>query len=164
MKTEQLQIRVSAQMKAAIRNGANAAKMDMSEWILTRLFPERANEFQRLVETLAESSPNDRFYAFASINEFLSKLNGFELLEAVSKPPSEYVLNDFAFNYLAAMVELACNEKKIHAPKWTNHATGLDSPYFGSQLMSVRLHLLTAAPPPFRKRNIFIDSSIGDRV
>jgi len=26
------------------------------------------------------------------------------------------------------------------------------------------LHLLRAAPVPFKRRNIFIDSSVGDRV
>jgi hypothetical protein len=35
---------------------------------------------------------------------------------------------------------------------------------FGSELQSLRLYLLTHSPPPFRARNIFIDSSLGDRI
>lgn len=30
--------------------------------------------------------------------------------------------------------------------------------------MSLRLHLLTRSPPPFRRRNLFVDSSIGQRA
>ena len=40
----------------------------------------------------------------------------------------------------------------------------LSEPEFGSQLQSLRLHLLTHSPPPFRRRNIFIDTSIGGQV
>jgi hypothetical protein len=35
---------------------------------------------------------------------------------------------------------------------------------FGSDLQNLRLYLLTHSPPPFRRRNIFIDSTLGDRV
>jgi hypothetical protein len=35
---------------------------------------------------------------------------------------------------------------------------------FCSSLQSLRMHLLTHSPPPFRRRNIFIDSSLGQRV
>jgi hypothetical protein len=40
----------------------------------------------------------------------------------------------------------------------------LEEPAFGTALQSLRLHLLTHSPPPFRLRNIFIDSSLGQRV
>jgi hypothetical protein len=40
----------------------------------------------------------------------------------------------------------------------------LERPWFASSLKSLRLHLLTASPPPFRRRNLFVDSTIGDRV
>jgi hypothetical protein len=30
--------------------------------------------------------------------------------------------------------------------------------------MGLRLHLLLSAPPAFRRRNIFLDASVGDRV
>jgi hypothetical protein len=30
--------------------------------------------------------------------------------------------------------------------------------------MSLRLYLLTHSPAPFRRRNIFIDASVGSRV
>jgi hypothetical protein len=35
---------------------------------------------------------------------------------------------------------------------------------FGSDLQSLRLHLLTHSPPPFLARNIFVDATLGDRI
>jgi len=32
------------------------------------------------------------------------------------------------------------------------------------ELLGLRLHLLTHSPAPFRRRNIFIDASVGARV
>lgn len=67
-------------------------------------------------------------------------------------------------NYLAATVEYACAARGIHAPAWTQDIAPLTTPFFGSKLISLRLHLLANSPPPFRRRNIFIDTSIGARV
>jgi hypothetical protein len=62
------------------------------------------------------------------------------------------------------MVELAAKLKNVAPPLWTRQIAPLDKPYFGSDLSSLRLYLLTNAPPVFRRRNIFIDASLGDRV
>jgi hypothetical protein len=62
------------------------------------------------------------------------------------------------------MIELACQRAGIRAPAWTESVRPLPQPVFGAPLESLRLHLLTHAPPPFRRRNIFVDASIGDRV
>jgi hypothetical protein len=40
----------------------------------------------------------------------------------------------------------------------------LADPFFGSELRSLRHYLLTHSPAPFRSRNIFIDSTVGDRI
>jgi hypothetical protein len=61
-------------------------------------------------------------------------------------------------------VEYACARRGIEVPAWTGQIPPLASPLFGSQLESLRLYLLTHSPPPFRRRNIFIDASIGARV
>jgi hypothetical protein len=50
------------------------------------------------------------------------------------------------------------------APAWTRSIPPLAEPVFGSDLCSLRLYLLTNSPPPFRGRNIFIDSTLGDQV
>jgi hypothetical protein len=52
----------------------------------------------------------------------------------------------------------------VPPPDWTLAVQPLSEPAFGSPLQSLRLHLLVAAPPAFKRRNIFVDSSVGDRV
>lgn len=164
MKTEQLQIRISPEIKASIRKRARAANMDMSEWVLAALFPPVTHEFQDLCAEIAkQEQSSNRFCAFAALNDFLQHLDSNELARAILDPP-EAKLDEFGFNYIAAMVEHACNRKKIKPAVWVHDAEGLSEPYFGSPLLSLRLYLLTHALIPFRKRNIFIDSSIGDRL
>lgn len=163
MKTEQLQIRVSAAIKAKIRKRARAANMDMSEWVLAALFPPLAFEFQNLCAEIAkQGQSSDRFCVFAALSDFLQRLDSEELARAtIDRPDAK--LDEFSFNYVAAMVELACHQKKTKPSAWLLEAVGLKEPYFGSPLLSLRLYLLSHALIPFKKRNIFIDSSIGDR-
>ena len=66
--------------------------------------------------------------------------------------------------YLAAMVEHAAVIKGVDPPRWTAAVEALDALWFASSLKSLRLYLLTHSPPPFRRRNLFIDSSVGQPV
>jgi hypothetical protein len=70
----------------------------------------------------------------------------------------------FEAAYVAAMVEHAASRKRVPSPAWTADSAALQRPWFATQLRSLRLHLLTHSPLPFRRRNLFIDSSLGDRV
>jgi len=67
-------------------------------------------------------------------------------------------------NYVAAMVEQAAAQKNVLPPKWVRDVAPLDQPFFASELASLRLHLLCSSPVPFKRRNIFVDSSIGARI
>ena len=62
------------------------------------------------------------------------------------------------------MIESACEKRGVPVPGWTHAIAPLSEPAFGSTLQSLRLHLLTHSPAPFRRRNIFIDSSLGAQV
>jgi len=73
-------------------------------------------------------------------------------------------LPPFLANYIAAMVEYACAKHRIAVPAWTRSIAPLADPVFGSELKGLRHYLLTHSPAPFRSRNIFIDSTVGDRV
>ena len=73
-------------------------------------------------------------------------------------------LPPFEANYLAVTVEHAAAIKGVIPPRWTVTVEALDAPWFASSLLSLRLYLLTHSPPPFRRRNLFIDSSVGQRV
>lgn len=161
-KTEQLQMRVSAEEKARIQERAARAGMDVSKWILRQVLPPSEARFQTLCRELAAQAGNAS-YAFAELNEFLSGLGSTELERAVAQAPAVR-LPPFEATYLAAMVERAAAAQRIAAPAWTRAVGALDRPWFASSLQSLRLHLLTSSPPEFRRRNLFIDSSIGDRV
>lgn len=161
-KTTQLQIRVSVAEKAAIQRAARRAGLDMSSFVLGRLLPPTGARFQELTSACSKEEAGGRF-ALAELNSFLSGLAGGELRDAVLSAPTAR-LGAIQANYIAAMVEYACARRGIEVPAWTGQIAPLASPLFGSQLESLRLYLLTHSPPPFRRRNIFIDASIGARV
>lgn len=160
-KTGQLQIRVTRTQKTAIRLAAKRAGLDMSSYVLARVLPAARDEFQSLV---AESTaPGSRSFGFAELTSFLQRLTGAELGLAVADRPSASV-DECTANYVAALVETACDRRGIPVPGWVASIAPLDEPFFGSRLETLRLHLLTRSPPAFRARNIFIDSTVGDRV
>jgi hypothetical protein len=160
-KHSQLQVRVSEEQKSAIRRAAARAGMDMSAYVLSRVLSFPAREFQQLTTTLAGTGAPS--FALAEINSLLSRLSAIELRGAVeSRPDAD--LPPFLANYVAAVVEAACERQGIPVPAWAGTVAPLDEPAFGSTLQSLRLYLLTHSPAPFRRRNIYIDASLGERV
>jgi len=160
-KHSQLQIRVSKAEKTAIRRAAERAGMHMSAYVLSRVLPAAAREFEIALKAL--TGPEAPSFALAELNSLLSRFTAAELREAIAiRPPVE--LSPFLANYVAAMVELACARHATPLPSWTRAIVPLDEPAFGSPLQRLRLHLLTHSPAAFRRRNIFIDSSLGERV
>lgn len=160
-KSEQLQIRVSPVEKAAIQRAARRAGMDMSAYVLARVLPAPARRFQELTAA-SQDSRGERF-ALAELNSWLAGLGPGEIQDAVASPPASG-LTPYLANYVAAMVEHACAQRGVSPPAWARAIPPLAEPVFGSGLISLRLHLLTHSPAPFRRRNIFIDSTVGDRV
>ena len=160
-KTGQLQIRVSAEEKARIRQRAQGAGMNVSEWVLRRLLPPAADEFQQLCGELA-ARPEFRSYGLANLHDFLARLDARDFSLAVREAPAA-PLAEFEANYVAAMIEHAAHLKEAPPPDWTGGVPPLAEPWFGAPEQSLRLYLLTISPPPFRRRNLFVDSSIGDR-
>lgn len=160
-KTDQLQLRVSPAEKAKIRRRAKAAGLGISEWVLGKLIPPGAEQFESILVDLEKFGQEQ--YALADLNDFLHGLTKAEFTVAVSERPVVN-LSDYYWNYVAAMIEVAANQKNAVAPKWLREIASLKEPVFSAQLKSIRLHLLLTSPPPFRSRNIFIDSTIGDRL
>jgi len=159
-KSGQLQIRVSPAQKAAICRAARRAGLAMSAYVLARLLPAPARRFQELTGACADS--RDARFALAELNSWLASLGAGELQQAVSSPPAR--LTPYLANYVAAMAEVACAKNGVAPPPWLLATAPLVEPVFGSALMSLRLYLLTHSPAPFRRRNIFIDASVGSRV
>ena len=160
-KLSQLQIRVSEGQKSAIRAAAERAGMDMSSYVLSRALSMPEREFQEPVRALKGSQAPS--FALAEINSLLSKLTAAELRDAIASAPA-VELSPFLANYVAAMVETACERRGLRLPAWVRSIPPLDSPVFASKLQRLRLYLLTHSPAAFRRRNIFIDASLGERV
>lgn len=162
-KTKQIQIRVSPAEKAAIERLAASAGMDLSTYLRTRALPAHRERFDELVGHLEGADPCDRSYILAELNDLLAGLTSAELSEAVRGVEVE-ALPPYERNYVAAMVEQACARKGVEHPEWTSAVPPLDRPRFVVELESLRPHLLRASPVPFKRRNIFIDATVGDRV
>lgn len=162
-KTKYLQIRVTQEEKKLIERIAKRNNTTISELILDKLLSENLNKdkFQNLVSDLAKSKKPS--LVFAEISDFLNKLHGDEFKTAVDEKPKAK-LSNYHQNYLAAMIEFSANTKKVNPPEWINEIDVLTEPVFGSKLKNLRTHLLLNSPIPFRKRNIFIDSTVGNRV
>ena len=161
-KDQQLQIRISAEDKVRIQERATRAGMDVSKWVMNLVLPPVEREFQALCRELVMRA-HARSYIFAELNDLLGGVNGNDFERAVRYAP-EVLLPPFEANYLAAMIEYAATLKGTFPPAWTKEVPALERPWFASSLTSLRLYLLTNSPPPFRRRNLFVDSSVGQRV
>lgn len=133
----------------------------MSKWPHSQALPSGADRFQVLCVDLAVAE--EPSFLLAELNDLLMGFNGRDFRAAVAVAP-EVKLPAFEAAYVAAMVECAAQRKRVPPPSWTRAVPALEQPWFASSLSSLRLHLLTASPPPFRRRNLFIDSGVGDRV
>jgi len=156
-----LQIRVTPAEKAALRRAARRAGLDLSGYVLARALPAPAAAFQDAVRGCLD--PGAAACALAELNRLLSAYTPAELTAAVASAPPPG-LAPWLANYLAAMVEYACARRSLPPPRWTAAIPPLAEPVFGSSLHSLRLLLLRGSPPPFRRRNLFIDASLGSQV
>lgn len=133
----------------------------MSGYVLSRVFSRPESELRQAIRSLRGAA--EASFALADINSLLSRFTPAELSDAMTAAP-EPGLSPFHANYVAAMVETACERHAIPVPNWASRVPPLEDPWFGSTLASLRLHLLTHSPAPFRSRNIFIDSTLGGQV
>jgi len=133
----------------------------MSVYVLTRVLPEAQVRFGLLLEALRDD--DQRGFVLAELNGLLSSLTAEELRSTVEQAALEG-LTPYLRNYVAAMVELAAHQREVPPPAWVRDVEPLETPHFVTSLAGLRLHLLRTAPVPFKRRNIFVDSSLGNRV
>ena len=160
-KSAQLQIRVTPEQKARLRQLATAAGQDVSAYVLDRALPPARERFRALLRRLARE--DDHRYALAELHDFLAALAPGELAGAVASGMAER-LSPLLRNYVGAMVEHAAARLGVPAPAWVDDVPPLEGPHFGAPLRSLRLHLLATSPVAFKRRNIFVDAAVGDRV
>jgi uncharacterized protein (DUF1778 family) len=160
-RSSQLQIRVTPEQKEALKRLSQRAGQDMSAYVLSRALPDAGVRFAQLVAALRdEEQPG---FVLAELNDLLSGLAAGELRSAVEHADLAG-LTPYLRNYVAAMVEVTAHRLDVPPPSWVRDVEPLETPHFATSLASLRLHLLRTAPVPFKRRNIFIDSTIGDRV
>jgi hypothetical protein len=160
-KTQQLQIRVTPEQKSALARRARRAGQDVSSYVLSRALPDAALRLSEILGALGEA--DRRRFALAELSDFLTELAPREFAEVIADADLRGA-SAFVQNYVAAMVELAAHQKGVAAPGWVREVPPLEEPHFATALAGLRLHLLRMSPVPFRRRNLFIDSSLGDRV
>jgi uncharacterized protein (DUF1778 family) len=156
-----LQIRVTPKEKAAVRRLARAAGMDLSAYVLARAIPQARTEFDTIVNNLGRGL--DERFELAALNDLLAGLSAAEFQTTVAHANWQS-LSPFSANYVAAMIEHAAQRLGMSPPAWTALIAPLDSPWFASALHGLRLHLMKASQVAFKRRNIFIDATLDDRV
>lgn len=161
-KTAHLQIRVTPAAKARLRREAAAAGVDVSTLVLRRALPDPHTAFARLVDMAAGA--HAPAYALAAIHDLLADTPRSVLPLAVAQSPARAMTDRWLANYLAAMVETRCSQLDLPCPEWTRDVAPLAQPWFASALRALRPLLLRASPVAFRRRNLFIDSTVGARV
>jgi uncharacterized protein (DUF1778 family) len=161
VKTAQLQVRVSPSEKEALRRRARAAGLGISEFVLSRLLPPAGERFAGILAALR--APGERRFALAELNDLLADLAPQEFGEALADAPPS-ALGSATLNRVAAMVEQAAAAKGVPPPAWAASIPPLEEPDFASDLRSLRAHLLRSSPAAFRRRNLFVDAGVGDRV
>lgn len=159
-KTSQLQIRVTPAQKAELARRAHSAGMDVSAWVLGRLLPEGRGKFVSLVGQLRREPMSS--FVLAELHDLLESFERADFGAAVESLPRGE-LDSVSANQLAAMVETRAARLRVQPPGWAAEIAPLREPWFPTTLRSLRLHLLCNAPAAFRCRNLFVDSTLGDR-
>jgi hypothetical protein len=159
-KTQQLQIRVTPDQKAALHAQAAAAGKELSGYVLDRLLPSGRDRFADLIGAMRGG---DHRFALAELNDLLTACPPILFHDWVADAPLAR-LEPYLQNYVSALVEQAAYLKGMSPPAWTQSVPPLTVPHFVTRMASLRLHLLRSAPVPFKRRNIFVDSAIGARV
>ena len=126
--------------------------------VISRRTMDTTAAFDRLTAAVAGACRMS--YPLAELNDLLTASSG----EEIEKLPKPAIDDPYRLNYVTAMVELAANRAGVIPPVWTSEVEPLAAPVFIDPSLALRPHLLVSSPPPFCRRNIFIDASIGDRV
>lgn len=160
-KAAQIQLRVGSADKRELQRRSKASGMSLSAFILAKALLPKGDTFQDLLDNLAHAAAPS--FALAALSDFLGNLVAAEFHSSLG-PPERAKLSPFLKAYVAAMVEHAAARKQASVPAWVLGTRGIQHPWFASELRGLRLHLLTSAPAAFRRRNLFVDASVGDRV
>jgi uncharacterized protein (DUF1778 family) len=160
-RSEQLQIRVTPAEKATLRKLARQAGLDLSTYVLTRVLPPARARVSAIVRALRDDE--DHRFPLAELHDLVAGLPRAAFLDTLSDVELDG-LSPFLQNYVAAMVEHAAHTKGERSPAWTRDVRPLEEPYFAAPFPRLRPYLLRCAPVAFKRRQLFVDATVGDRV
>ena len=161
-RTRHLQIRVSPEEKAELERLAGDAGQDVSTYVRSCVLPDEAVQLRVLLERL-RSNPEERSFVLAEVHDLLQRIPPGRFHDVVGHAPATE-LPPFEANYLAAMVEHVAHRIDVPPPAWAGEVSPLEQPYFAAPFPSLRGHLLREAPVAYKRRNLFVDAVVGDRV
>lgn len=157
-----LQIRLSKHEKELIVKAAGANGVNISKWIMQRIMIDKRSQFQSICLKMSKDITNKSFY-LSDLNDYLTNLSANEFLIALdTRPNVKLSISDW--NIIVAMIDYAAYKKRAKSPDWLNDVEPLQHPLFATELTTVRQYLLITSPIAFRRRNIFVDTSIGGMV
>ncbi len=162
MKTAQLQIRLTPDQKARLKRRAALAGQDLSSFVLSRVLPADTERLETVLSALREAETTDAF-ALAELHDLLAGLSAAEFVAALGLADLQGV-SPLQANLVAAMVEHAAHAIDAPPPPWCAAVPPLTEPWFAAPLKRLRPYLLKVSPVAFRRRNLFVDSTIGDRA
>ncbi|MBN1115197.1 MAG: hypothetical protein JXA66_07645 [Oligoflexia bacterium] len=161
-KSDTIQIRVSANDKKKLKRLADTNRLTISEYIIKMCLLDNTSDTLRQIYSELACAGNDKSYYFAFLNDYLMKVPVYLWKSITDYKPDFPEQGDLA--YVAALMEQTAHVRNLSTPSWCSDVKALDEPFMASSIKKLRLYLLINSPVPFRKRNIFIDSSAGDRV
>ncbi len=115
--------------------------------------------FLKLTAQLSDTTTG-KSYILAELNDLLTAASANDVL-VLARPE---IPDLYLENYVAAMVDQAAHNCRVVPPLWTSLVAPLRDPVFAVPWQSLRAHLLLESPIAFRRRNIFINATLGDRV
>ena len=159
-KTDHIQIRVTPREKTRLRRLATGAGMDLSAYVLARALPDTGRRFAVLVDDLMRTE--QPAFPLAELHDLLTGAAPIEFsaLVASGLPAA---LEPWRANYVAAMVETAAASLRVAPPQWASSVVPLETPWFASPLRGLRSYLLRVSPIAFKRRNLFVDTTLGGR-
>jgi hypothetical protein len=135
--------------------------MDLSSYVLASALPQAPSRVAGILDTMRHGA--DHRFGLAELNDVLAALPPGRFREAVSNV-DVHGLTPFLQNYVAAMVEQTAHARREPPPLWVRDVRPLEEPYFAAPFPALRPYLLRMAPVTFKRRNIFVDATVGDRV
>lgn len=137
--------------------------MDISAYLLSKAGLDLRAKWDGLAGDLERADDEKISYVWAAIIDFLTPLSRQDFQDLFANEPA-WSLSDFKENYLVGLIERVAQNLNIPAPNWALDVNPLADPYFPEEHPKLRVYLMLHGDPIFRRRNIFIDSSIGGRV